>query len=445
MQSSNKYLLALILAVTGSCSNNRGNTETPVNTQRNGKTLTNVAPKYVDDSPSLSSAGTKLVFTSGRTDGVYRTFTMTRTAPGAAFSGVTQLSTTSGLTTEDHALLSPDGNYVLVLGTTTTGRGLVLCNFAGTTCTLISTSPQGERKYSFSPDSALVYYLSAGGTLNVAAVTAPTTASVVGATDHWLHAFWLPVASGYSLVAAENSTTAGKINLVANSFASSTAAATPTVTTLVADLPNKSFVDPGPLVISGSASRFLISRPLNKSSGKMMNELGNIDLANQKKVPILSELHTYSAAGSDEGALSSLDAVGYEILSGYMGADNDTIFTLNRIAGRCEGEGTATYGTSIAITSKTGTSTNLILKKVTDNTDKTRLPAIAAQFCDRTLSSFVASLDLSVRDFVVNPGATASAYSMAWVSDMIEDPEVYVADLVSGQTTITAASANPKP
>ncbi len=444
---SSKILFASLLAIlSASCSNNRNANDAPRQTERSGNTLVNFDPKYIDDSPSLSANGTKIAFVSGRNAGVSRVFTMTRTTVGTAFSGLTQLSTNTGLTTEDSALLSPDGNYILVLGTNETGRGLVLCNFAGTSCTLISSStiannPLNNRKYAFSPDSALLSYLSESGVLSVAAVNAPTTTSTISNTSsRWLNAFWLPVASGYNLVGIESSTTVGKVNFVANTFSSAATASSATKATLITDAPNKSFVDAGPLHTSGSASRFLVFRSLSISAANMKTEIGNILDANKKKVPIEGELHSYSSSGSDEGILT---VEGVKVLSGYLGADNDTVFAISGVAGRCDPEPNITYGTTITVSSISAKTSNMfIFKQLDTKSSTTQQPVLASNFCDLTINSVVANRDLTLRSLVVNPGATASAYSMAWVSTRTIDSEVYVADLVNGTTTITPVSVN---
>lgn len=462
MQSS-KIMLVLISALV-SCSNRSTDNVTPVQTQRSGQTLTNTDPKYIDVSPSLSSNALKLSFVSGR-NASRRVFTMSRAATAAAFEGLTQLSTNTGLTSEEFAVMSPDGNYILIQGTTADGQALVLCNFAGTTCTSVTTTlrPGGAHLFAFSPDSALFYYLNgtktSGASLNVATVTAPTVGAVAGTADHWLNAFWMPVATGYQLIASESAddltkpdvtTYVGKINLVSLTFASQSTVTAATSSKLVSGIASTARLDRGPLLASGAAARFTVTIPVVPSGAKMVSEIGDLE-SGKFSFPIQNEVHTYSAAGTDEQSDSTqlLPLPGYTTLQTYVGADNDTLFSLQSIAGRCSGEDYI-FGDTFVITSKSSkTSYPLFLKRLDD---RTQIPTLMTKFCDRAINGVNGRNDLTARFFVVNPGATASTYTFAWVansspdpSSTTTDPEIYILDNVNGVQTIKAASPNVLP
>ena len=466
MQSS-KMMLVLISALV-SCSNRGAEPATPIQTQRSGQTLTNTDPKYIDISPSLSSSALKLAYVSGSA-GSLRVFTMTRGAAAAAFDSRKQLSTNTGLTSEEYVMLSPDGNYVLVEGATTDGHALVLCKFDGSTCTSITTTlkPGGAHLYAFSPDSTLFFYLNgtktSGGSVTVATVTAPTTGAVAGTADHWLTAFWMPVASGYQIIASENAATTniGKINLVSLTFASQATASSATAATLVSAIASTARIDRGPLTTTGAAARFTVTVPLAPSAAKMVSEIGNVDAASKFTFPIQNELHTYSAAGADEqpDPKQQLQLTGFTTQQTYVGADNDTLFSLQTIVGRCNGEDFL-YGDTFVITSQSSKTSFPILLKRTD--DRTQIPVIITamadaskklpDFCERSINGTNARSELTARYFVVNPGATASAYTIAWVanssadpSSTTTDPEIYILDMVNGTQTIKAAFLNVLP
>lgn len=443
MQPS-KLMLVLVLIA---CARNSGDTATPIQTQRNGQTANQVPINFIDNYPSLSSNALKLTYISGRTGNALHVFTMSRSAIATTFDNLTQMTNT-GLKNEDYAIISPDGNYVLTEGATDTGRALVLCNFAGSTCSTVTTAPRGTHRYAFSPDSTLFYYFNGtattGATISVATVAAPTSAATAGTPDHWLDAFWMPVASGYQIIAQETSTTIGKINLVSLTFASQAAASSATSATIAANIAIPTFFDQGPKLVTGAASRFLVVNALKPTKDNLNPELSSqVSDADIQKFPAISEMHTYSSSGTDEGAIA---LKGTTLVQAFLGADNDTIFSLQSIAARCSNEAFS-FGEAFVVSSKSAkTSDNMFLKR-TD--DKTKLPAVASNICDRTIDGVGGRSDLGMRNLVVNPGATASAYSIAWVENSsadpgntTADPEVYVMDFANSTKTITAVKPN---
>lgn len=457
MQPSN-LMLVLIISIVSACGSRGSDNSTPIQTQRSGQTLSNVDIKYTDVSPTISNNALKMAFVSGRNaDKSLRVFTMTRTALAVAFANVTQLSVSTGLVSEEFATISPDGNFILVEGNTATGRALVLCNFSGTTCTTATTIPwQVSHSYGFSPDSALFYYLSgtktAGGSLNVATVAAPTTAATIGTANHWTGAFWMPTASGYQIVATENATSPGKVNFVAHTFASQGAATSAAASTLISNLAfynsaSPSLIDPGPKLLSGAASRFFVKTGVVPTAANAVTELGNYTAADQKKFPVLSEFHTYTSTGTDEGALA---LTGYNVLQAYIAADSDTIFSLNSVIGRCAGEDYSKGSTLVVSSKASKASTPIFLKRA--DSDKSIVPTVATDFCDRTVNNVGGRTDLTIRSFTVNAGATASAYTLIWTAastanqdSTTADSEIYVLDLVGGTKTVTAAAPNYAP
>lgn len=441
--SGRLYVLFLYPMIASSCGGSKSDTTPTSPTNRNGRALSKVETRYIDEQPSLSGDATKIAFISGRSDDVYRVFTASRTSTSEAFGAPARLSTDSGLTSELNAKLSPDGGYVLIQGSTTTGQALVLCNFSGATCTSVSSEPWDAGQFEFSADSTQFFYLAGtsgnGGSLYVSTVAAPTTSHQVGSSDQWSKAFWFPVASGYKLIAAETSATLGKINLQQYSFAAPSAASSATATTYASNLSSNALFGESPLGTT-AASRVVLATTLTPSSAFTISEIGNVPAASQKKIPLIQKTVTLSDTGTEE---ASLTTSGYKHSKAYIASDADTIFTLSYVAGRCDSETSLTYGTSLLVNSKSaGTSTTLLLKKPTDLSQP---PSVAESFCDRAVNGTTTGIDLSIEDFVVNAAASSSSHSIAWTSSMTGDPEIFVMDRTSSQNTLRTVSANRKP
>lgn len=417
-------------------------------TQRNGRSLSNVETKYVDQFPALSADALKLIYLSGKDDKVLRVRKASRSA-GGGFSETSRLSSSTGLLTETEAALSPNGNYVLIQGTTTAGVALVLCNWAGDICTVVTTTPWGKGHFGFSPDSTAFYYLSgpssAAATLYTADITSPTTPNRVGLATNWYTALWIPAASGYKIVALERTATDGAANVQLFTFASVGTATSATGTTVASNVSTASILRPSPLGGSNGAvasTALLVIQPVTPSAELVALEVGNIEYSAtnvQRKIPLENQVTLYSLDGS---ASSKVSTSGYETVTAILTSDGNTIFSLDRVAGRCTGEDVLTYGTTISVTSISQKSTAPIYLKTP--ADLSLAPVSATGFCDRTVDGKTTSSEFGIYSLSANAAASTSTYTLAWSSDMTGDPEVFVMDVSGTTKTIWNVSQNRK-
>jgi hypothetical protein len=432
--------LAAAALLTFTCGKDSSSNRPVAQTQRTGRANTSVDAKYIDEAASVSSDGTNVVFTSGRDGGTPRVYKTTFS--GGTWSAPAKLSTNSGLTSENIAKVSPDGTWVLIQGGTASGQSLVICAFATGTCSSVATSPWETGQFEFTGDSALFYYItgtkSSGGSLFVGTAAATPTTSQVGASDSFVEAFWsIGATSPYSLVTARKSTTTGKKTLSTRSFTSPSTAATATATDFTTDVSYAAIIDHD----SASESLFSVAAPIKASTISVFAELGTIDDALRKSIPLTNELHTWTVAGTDQGAVGA--AAGFETISAWISNDNAIVFSLNRVATRCAGDGDSTFGFSmslIKLADKTVTWRHL--KKPTD---LSQAPTISADPCDRTVNGTATTYDFGVSAMKVNAAATESTNTVVWTSDMTGDPEVFASVTASGTTTVYNLSGNRVP
>lgn len=440
--------LFLLFLGTG-CGGNSSSGPVTNPTQRTGRTVVSVEKKYVDQQPSLSADGSKMIYVSGKDDSVLRTRKTSRTT-GTAFATPQLLSASTGLAEEQWATLSSDGSFVLIQGRTASGRALVLCDWAGSNCKTVTAAPWGNNQFGFSPESSGFYYLSGtangAATLSVASVAAPTTVYQIGKADHWTHAQWIPTASGFQLAATERAT-AGAVNLKTFSFASLAAAGSATEVNVVSSLPAVSIFGRNLAGASGTtaATSLLISSPVKRSTSLVMPEFTNMDHNNpanpQRNIPLENQLYLYTVDGQSNTAQS---ITGYKTLMAFLASDGSTIFSLNRVAGRCHAEDALTFGNLLAVTA-TGTSSTPTWRFLKKPADLSQPPSVGTSFCDRLATEAPSSMEVGISFFTVNQAATATDHTIAWVSDMTGDPEVFAMDVAAGTPALYNVSANKKP
>ena len=422
---------------TSNCGSDKKIVPPDTQSQRTGRDNTSSEFAYFDGSARLSGSGTSLVFTSGRDAGTSRIYKTTFTAD--AWATPSKLSTSSGMTTENIAKLSPNGTYVLVQGATATGQILSFCVFATGVCTSLTTTPWGFAKFEFAPDSGMFYYLtgtkSQGATLNVADVNSGTPASTkVGATDTIFDGIW---ATNSSLISTTRSSTVGMKVLTARTFTTAAAAATATATDFSATISFGAILDDD----SASLTTFSVAVPLKPSASKVFTEFGTIDAASKKSIPLINELHSWNVAGVDSGATSA--SLGFEVVSSWTTADNTTNFSLNRIATRCTGDGNSIWGYGIAVTTlASSTVTWRHLKKPIDMNEP---PTLTTDPCDRLVGTESRTQDFGPSALQVNASATATTHTLVWTSDMTGDPEIFASVTTAAGTTVYNVSKNRKP
>jgi hypothetical protein len=198
----------------------------------------------------------------------------------------------------------------------------------------------------------------------------------------------------------------------------------------------------GGLAGTTAATSINTTQKVSPSANLFMTELGNLVYPAETsplKIPLGNQNSLYSLA---TGAASVIATTGFQTVSSFLASDNNTLFSLNRAAGRCTGEEALTYGNIFAVTNiSAGTSTWRYLKKPTDMTQG---PLVAESFCDRTVAGTATSSEFGPSYFTVNSAASSTTYTFAWVSDMTGDPEVFVMDATASATTIWNVSANKK-
>jgi hypothetical protein len=432
-------LIASVILVS-TCGSSSSSKKPIAQTQRTGRATTSVDAKYIDEAASVNSDGTKIVFTSGRDGGTPRVYKATFS--GGAWSAAAKLSSNSGLTSENTARVSPDGSWVLIQGATASGQSLVICAFTTGTCATVATSPWATGQFEFTGNSALFYYItgtkSSGGSLFVGTAEATPTTSQVGASDTFIEAFWsVGASSPYSLVTARKSSTPGKKTLSTRSFTSPSTAATATATDFTTDVSYAAIIDHD----SASNTLFAVAAPIKASTNSVFAELGTIDEASRISIPLSNELHTWTAAGSDQGAVGA--AAGFETLSAWITSDNTTVFSLNRVVSRCAGDAGSTFGFSMALITLANKS--VTWRHLKKPTDLSQAPTVSADPCDRAINGAATTYDFGVSSIKVNMAATAAANTVVWTSDMTGDPEVFASVTASGTTTVYNISGNRVP
>ncbi len=437
----NVIVCFLIILMLGSCGNKAAKENPTSQTSRTSYGLPLVEPKYIDESASVSQDGIRLLFTSGRDGGVRRIYKTQWS--GTAWSAPERLAATSGMTEEWLARLSPDGARALVYGSNYLGDVLSMCDVSAGTCTVVASSPKSANSFGFSPDSAMFFYLKDEGdpaaTLYVSMTSDPAAALKVGDTGEWREAFWTgdPTAT-YALVAARQSKVNGKKTLIKRTFNTPAASAVSALeTSLGPDLTSASAVDPG----SASTLRFTMLLPSVTTTDKKFDELGSYSGTDKRSHTVLRRVHSWLVNGTDEGALAT--PIGVDTDFARMTADHATIFTRNHIAIRCAGDVDSTWGYSMAVVNRVDGA--VVWRHVKKPIDLSQAPSFTEDPCDRAIDGVATSLDLTVRDTVVNRAATAANHTLVWTSSMTGDSEVYAAISNGGTVTIYNVSGNRKP
>ena len=434
-------LASLGSAVGVSCSSKPG-ADIPINqSQRSTNQVPRFATKYIDDSPSISKDGTKILFHSARDNGVSRVYKTTWS--GGAWSAPEKLSATSGMTSETYAKISPDGTKALIQGGTNAGKVLSICDVAAGTCSVIASNPWKYGEFAFSPDSLMFFYMkgseSTGASVYVATSAASANAYMAGTENAWSKAFWSADAtSTYALVTAAANESTGRLALSKWAFnAPAASAASALESNLGADISGSSILDP----YSASATRFTVTTPFQSSTKKVFSELGSYAGADKKSSSVATEIHTWLINGNDEGAVSA--ATGSRTLFAWVTNDDTTIFTLNSVSVRCAGDSQSTTGNAIALINRAdNTVTWRHLKKPIDLSQG---PSTTEDPCDRTISGSATTMDMSVSGIAINRDATAAAHTMIWTSTLTGDSEVFASITSGGTTKVYNVSGNRKP
>lgn len=431
------------------CGGSRSDSVSVTPTIRNGQSMTIADIKTVDQRPSLSSSGIRLTYVSGKDQGVLRARTIERAQITTDF-GASNVVATSGIFTSDlQSKVSPNGLWVLVAGVTSSGRGLALCVWNGS-CSKVADSVLGVDKFDFSPDSSAFYFLTgnsqSAGTLFVAAVNQSTATYQVGQVSQWKEAQFAPVSSGFKLIAVEHSENGvGTQSLYSFTFTSVSGAASATATTIASGITGKAALTKGTLGGSSgttNGSFLMILRPVKSTADAYFTEIGTYQWANEtdkRRIPYSWELAGYNLSNSSSVTVLANSALYYDRV--HLASDQSTLFAAARVAVRCKDDGDTTIGSTLSVLNFSGSiaSKFLYLKKPKDFT---RLPIVTTDACDRNYEGETTSTDFDISDLVVNAGATASSYTVAWTTRMTGDPEVYALDFNGSTYTVRWVSNN---
>jgi hypothetical protein len=190
---------------------------------REGRTLIPTGLRYSDLSPTISDDGERIVYISGRgSEGepVLKSYKLTWS--GGSKPGSSSRVTSDDVGYEREAVISPDGQWVLLASLKDNQVDVYLQSFVGSAGAVKVTSTDSvEPQLSFSPDSRLVAWLSTDATTGSTTVKIAkigsgtdsdlsTSVDLPAGSDHIDQFFWLPTEIGsakpYVLVTASAST-----------------------------------------------------------------------------------------------------------------------------------------------------------------------------------------------------------------------------------------------
>jgi len=430
---------AILLALTG-CGDTKRKSATPVPSQRNGESVPSAELRYQDVRPVLSDSGRRLTFLSGRSNIAMRAMKFDLDVADAAAARVTA---DDAITSETDALLSPSGEWILILGTKASSRDLFLVPFAGGATVQLTTDAEIEGNLAFSPDSQLYAFIRrsnprSGGRIVVGRIGAGSTAETqpIGSETEVVDGLaWIPVSSGWRLATARRNS--GVLDWSIRDFATWEAAPQAQALALVSG-----FVpaDATPQ-LETSATRVTAVRSVRPLGSRLIGEVGeNVDAARQYVVR--SEPALFDATGTD---VSLATPPMLDIRRASLSANGDRLLVLGKESVRCKVEEPASTRTTLVDVATTagGTSSRLFLKA-----DTVVGPwQLVASPCGPLAADGVtpAILDFSVVDAIWAKSADPATATIAYVSTVTGDPEVRVIVRSSDPTTIVEVSKNAKP
>lgn len=216
-------LLAASVGVLISCEKPKGGPSASAEIIRTGRTLIPTGLRFSDVDPTISDDGQRIVYISGvgSADGI-PVLKAYKLAWGAgAVPGSSSRVTTEDIGYEREALISPDGQWVLLASLKDNQVDVYLQAFAGGSVAVKMTSNDAvESQISFSPDSKMVAWLSTEATsgstvVKVAQIGGGSEVELTNnvdlptGSDHIDQFFWMPTEAGaakpYILVTASAS------------------------------------------------------------------------------------------------------------------------------------------------------------------------------------------------------------------------------------------------
>lgn len=466
------YFSALCVAtlsvlITVGCDRSRSTREISEPPLRAGSPMVPINNIYVDDHPSISADGTRVVFVSGRASAEGRSTLKVFKAEwpeGGAPAAPARLTTVEDLAVERDAVLAPDGGRVLISASIGSRNDLFLAPFDASSAPLRLTDDAVESAleidYAFSADSRLIAWISrnldAGmSVLKLVELDAdgkPGTPVTVKTTAPFVSDFlWLPTATGYAMAIGSSPQGAGKLEYEVATFADLAGAEAPSSVSIIKD------IAPAPNVMAAASSaRLLLARRVIPLGSRAALQAGDFvveepQLTGAKSEPLSLD---YTVDPDELKPNVFTDLPGTEVLALGMTADNSAAFILERNAWQCASDGVVRYGSAIVQATPDLTAYGRIVPRM--GTTPGTWEA-ATEYCDRARADqTLGAMDDRITSFRVNAAATSVKFRMVYVSRfsaardkdcnyLLGDPEVLLLDIDSGTRAIHPLSSNLAP
>lgn len=412
---------------------------------RAGRTLIPTGLRYSDLGPSISDAGDRIVFTSGRDSSstpVLKSYKITWASQAAP--GETKRVTNVDIGYEREAILSPDGQWILLASLSANQVDIYIQSFDDETAAIRVTSDSAvETQLSFSPDSQMVAWLSTDSTsgetaVKVAKIGAGTAIDLSDVrqlpteSEHVDQVFWLPAESGavkpYILVtASESAESSGTSDLKQHAFA---ALGDISGVTGVSWLKGVRLVpNSRPAVTASNA--VMVEQVIDSSAQALQLGTGTTssspNYAPLKSAPIfvnVPDAKILDRYGYSSG--SSNPPPGFDVRSVGLTGDGANALVLAGVFFRCSGDTSDQFGTTFAWAKLDATQPYsmfnplLSLGGVTEPNAKVSeaYSFAATDLCSnrQTASGLSGHIDDQISTFVINGQATKSVYRVVYVT-----------------------------
>lgn len=454
------FLIAAVFLSATACGK-KGTKKTVIDPpQRSGTAFVSYSLKYTDESPALSSDGTRLVFISGRasdeSNAVFKAYKLSWASGQAPDPAAATRVTAAELGRETVVAISPDGKWVAVSAANGSENAIYVQSFdqeGGER--LVKKSTDRISGLAFSPDSRLLMWLSSSQTevrvemsdLGIAATDAVSEVQHIGAVKIAASAVWAQAGAGYSVVVAESGVEAGTSTVVNRfSFAAVTELATASAEKIIDAQQFDKTVE-----MSANASNLGFVSVVPSSAKVAVPRFGVAENP-QPTIPVKSRPQWSSLSAN--ATAESADPVAYETQQVELGADVTAFFTLNKVYYACEGDAAATFGSDFVVMNTADKSFYRMVPRVKADGSGFEM---AAGLCDNLDAGGARRrMDDRVTEFALNSEATGTTFRMAYVtrtsnffdadcSLKLGDPDIYLVDGTSDGKTVYHLSGNQVP
>lgn len=459
--------MAVTLIILAGCERGQERKEISEPPLRAGSLAIPIDSAYIDDRPSLSSDGRRLVFVSGRTSAGRPNLKVFKAEwpEGQAPSEVTRLTTDDELGLERDAVISPDGQYVLINASIGGQSHLYLTDFIGDVSPLRVTDEtagyDAELSYAFSPDSKLIAWISrnldaATSVLRIAEIVDHMRigqVSEVKTSESFVSDFvWVATTPGYAMAIGSSPKGAGKFEYELVKFNNLLeAASTLRTSSLMKDVVPLTNVRP-----VANSQRLFVGRRILPAGSRQVRQVGDFQSDTPQIIDANSEIFSVSfgldSASVDTDVFGELP--GSDVLALGATSDNSAVFVLERNAWQCASDLEIRYGSSIVQAASDLSSFKRIVPRtgaVVGTWD------VADDYCERVRSDqTLGVIDDRITSFSVNASATTQKFRMIYVSKFSEardkdcnylvgDAEILALDVDELSRSIYPLSSNPAP